>query len=84
MQFSIHQRPVSVKEKERGAHGKHNNTNGPAVDEVVIALDPHAIHDNFGGEVVRRPAHGLFGQNKTRGHTRQLLSRGPLKQRNSG
>ena len=54
------------RKKKRGAHGEYNNADGPAVDKVVIALDLHAFRDNFGGEVVRRPAHGLFGENKNK------------------
>jgi hypothetical protein len=41
--------------KNRGAHGEHDDAGRPAVDEVVVSTNSHALHNDFRREVVRRP-----------------------------
>jgi len=59
--------------KNSDAHREHDDTDRPAVDEVVIPMDSHTFHDDFRREVVgashtsstrRRLEIVLFAQNK--------------------
>lgn len=45
--------------KSRGAHGKDDDANGPAVDELVIPLVVFRLIDDFRRKVTWRPTHRL-------------------------
>ena len=45
--------------KNGGAHGKDDDSNGPAVDELVITLIFFRLIDDFWREVTWRPTHRL-------------------------
>lgn len=45
-----------------GAHGEHNDADRPAVDEVVVSMGSHTLHDDFRREVVGCSTHRLLGR----------------------
>jgi hypothetical protein len=47
------------KKKNGGAHGKDDDADGPAVDELIIPLIVFRLIDDFWREVTRRPTHRL-------------------------
>ena len=47
------------KRKNRGAHRKDDDTNRPAVDELVVSLIIFRLIDDFGREVTWGPTHRL-------------------------
>ncbi len=50
--------------KDGDAHGEHNDADRPAVDEVVVSMDSHTLHDDFRREVVGCPTHRLLGRDQ--------------------
>ena len=50
--------------KNRDAHGEHDDTSRPAVDEVVVSTNSHILHENFRRKVVWRPTCRLFGRDQ--------------------
>ena len=48
-------------QKNSDARREHDDTDRPAVDEVVVPMDSHTSHDDFRREVVGRPTHRLLG-----------------------
>ena len=47
------------KKKNRGVHREDDDTNGPAIDELVVPLIIFRLIDDFGREVTWGPTHRL-------------------------
>jgi hypothetical protein len=67
---SLYARHVDQEKSERnsrgrGAHGKDDDANGPAVDELVIPLIIFRLIDDFRRKVTWRPTHRLHDTQRT-------------------